>query len=85
MIDNAPLVRHVSEIRKAHPEIPHYLALKCQLAGITWKKQNEGCGSTDRRHVSDITRLSRAGRQTSYSVAIYKTRPSSPDKLLFHS
>ena len=26
------------------------------------EKQNEGCGSTDRRHGSDITRLSRVGR-----------------------
>lgn len=63
MIDNAPLVRHVSEIRKAHSVIPHYLALKSQLEGVTWKNKMRGVDrQTDRRHGSDITRLSRVGK-----------------------
>jgi hypothetical protein len=63
VIDSAPLVRHVSEIRKAHPEIPHYLALKCQLEGVMCKNKTRGVDrQTDRRHGSDTTRLSRVGR-----------------------
>jgi len=56
VIDNAPLVRRVSEIRKAHSEVLHYLALKCQLEGVTWKNKMRG---VDRQ--TDVTVLTLPG------------------------
>lgn len=86
MINNAPFVRHLSEIRKIHSEISHYLALKCQLERVTRNNKTRGVDrQTDRQTSRFWHYQAEPCRQAPYTVAIYKTRPSSPDKLLFHS